>query len=157
MKQYLISKEKYNGEIVYVNYDKLKGYKFTPKNNFLYDGIKVNEMIIIKPSFVEKIIKRKIKNRLDFYLKYILQKKYYFHIYNLDGTDDSDDTRKALGDLERYRKVINERYSIYLDEKYMDLLNKKMDVIERELKNNLFYKDYIEQEQTLDNEHRKGR
>ena len=69
----------------------------------------------------------------------------------------TDDTRKALGDLERYRKVINERYSIYLDEKYMDLLNKKMDVIERELKNNLFYKDYIEQEQTLDNEHRKGR
>ena len=149
MKQYLISKEKYNGEIVYVNYDKLKGYKFTPKNNFLYDGIKVNEMIIIKPSFVEKIIKRKIKNRLDFYLKLIID--------NLDGTDDSDDTRKALGDLERYRKVINERYSIYLDEKYMDLLNKKMDVIERELKNNLFYKDYIEQEQTLDNEHRKGR
>ncbi len=149
MKQYLISKEKYNGEIVYVNYDKLKGYKFTPKNNFPYDGIKVNEMIIIKPSFVEKIIKRKIKNRLDFYLKLIID--------NLDGTDDSDDTRKALGDLERYRKVINERYSIYLDEKYMDLLNKKMDVIERELKNNLFYKDYIEQEQTLDNEHRKGR
>ena len=149
MKQYLISKEKYNGEIVYVNYDKLKGYRFTPKNNFPYDGIKVNEMIIIKPSFVEKIIKRKIKNRLDFYLKLIID--------NLDGTDDSDDTRKALGDLERYRKVINERYSIYLDEKYMDLLNKKMDVIERELKNNLFYKDYIEQEQTLDNEHRKGR
>ena len=149
MKQYLISKEKYNGEIVYVNYDKLKGYKFTPKNNFPYDGIKVNEMIIIKSSFVEKIIKRKIKNRLDFYLKLIID--------NLDGTDDSDDTRKALGDLERYRKVINERYSIYLDEKYMDLLNKKMDVIERELKNNLFYKDYIEQEQTLDNEHRKGR
>ena len=149
MKQYLISKEKYNGEIVYVNYDKLKGYKFTPKNNFPYDGIKVNEMIIIKPSFVEKIIKRKIKNRLDFYLKLIID--------NLDGTDDSDDTRKALGDLERYRKVINERYSIYLDEKYMDLLNKKMDVIERELKNNLFYKDYIEQEQTLDDEHRNGR
>ena len=149
MKQYLISKEKYNGEIVYVNYDKLKGYRFTPKNHFPYDGIKVNEMIIIKPSFVEKIIKRKIKNRLDFYLKLIID--------NLDGTDDSDDTRKALGDLERYRKVINERYSIYLDEKYMDLLNKKMDVIERELKNNLFYKDYIEQEQTLDNEHRKGR
>ena len=59
MKQYLISKEKYNGEIVYVNYDKLRGYKFTPKNNFPYDGIKVNEMIIIKPSFVEKVIKRK--------------------------------------------------------------------------------------------------
>ena len=147
MKQYLISKEKYNGEIVYVNYDKLRGYKFTPKNNFPYDGIKVNE--IIKPSFVEKVIKRKIKNRLDFYLKLIIE--------NLDGADDSDDTRKALGDLERYKKVINERYSIYLDDKYMELLNKKMDVIERELKNNLLYSDYLEEEQVLEEEHRRSR
>ena len=149
MKQYLISKEKYNGEIVYVNYDKLRGYKFTPKNNFPYDGIKVNEMIIIKPSFVEKVIKRKIKNRLDFYLKLIIE--------NLDGADDSDDTRKALGDLERYKKVVNERYSIYLDDKYMELLNKKMDVIERELKNNLLYSDYLEEEQVLEEEHRRSR
>ena len=143
MKQYLVSKEKYNGEIVYVNYDKLRGYKFTPKNNFHYDGIKV------KPSFVEKVIKRKIKNRLDFYLKLIIE--------NLDGADDSDDTRKALGDLERYKKVINERYSIYLDDKYMELLNKKMDVIERELKNNLLYSDYLEEEQVLEEEHRRSR
>ena len=149
MKQYLVSKEKYNGEIVYVNYDKLRGYKFTPKNNFPYDGIKVNEMIIIKPSFVEKVIKRKIKNRLDFYLKLIIE--------NLDGADDSDDTRKALVDLERYKKVINERYSIYLDDKYMELLNKKMDVIERELKNNLLYSDYLEEEQVLEEEHRRSR
>ena len=149
MKQYLVSKEKYNGEIVYVNYDKLRGYKFTPKNNFPYDGIKVNEMIIIKPSFVEKVIKRKIKNRLDFYLKLIIE--------NLDGADDSDDTRKALGDLERYKKVINERYSIYLDDKYMELLNKKMDVIERELKNNLLYSDYLEEEQVLEEEYRRSR
>ena len=149
MKQYLVSKEKYNGEIVYVNYDKLRGYKFTPKNNFPYDGIKVNEMIIIKPSFVEKVIKRKIKNRLDFYLKLIIE--------NLDGADDSDDTRKALGDLERYKKVINERYSIYLDDKYMELLNKKMDVIERELKNNFLYSDYLEEEQVLEEEHRRSR
>ena len=149
MKQYLVSKEKYNGEIVYVNYDKLRGYKFTPKNNFPYDGIKVNEMIIIKPSFVEKVIKRKIKNRLDFYLKLIIE--------NLDGADDRDDRRKALGDLERYKKVINERYSIYLDDKYMELLNKKMDVIERELKNNLLYSDYLEEEQVLEEEHRRSR
>ena len=147
MKQYLISKDKYKGEIVYVNYDKIKGYKFTPKKNLQYDGIKVNEMIIIKPSFIEKIIKRKIKNRLDFYLKLIIE--------NLDGSDSDDDTRIALGDLQRYKKVINERYSIYLDEKYMELLNKKMDVIERELKNNLIYSDYLEED--LENEHKRSR
>lgn len=149
MKQYLISKDKYNGEIVYVNYDKLKGYKFTPKKDLPYDGIKINEMIIIKPSLIEKVIKRKIKNRLDYYLKLIIE--------NLDDDSDDSDTRKALGDLERYKKIINERYSIYLDEKYMELLNKKMVVIERELKNNLLYHDCLEEEKSLEEEHRKSR
>ena len=128
MKQYLISKKKYNGEVVLVDYDKKSGYKLNPKNNYPYDGIKVNEMIIIKPSLIEKIIKRKIKHRLDFYLKIIID--------NLDD-DNDDDARIALDDLARYKKVIKERYSIYLDEKYMALLNKKINVIEHELKNNI--------------------
>lgn len=128
MKQYFISKKNYNGEVVFVNCDKANGYKFSPKNNYPYEGVKVNEMIIIKPSLIEKIIKRKIKNRLDFYLKIIID--------NLDDSSD-DDTRIALDDLARYKKVIKEKYSIYLDEKYMALLNKKINVIERELKNNL--------------------
>ncbi len=128
MKQFFISKKNYNGEVVFVNSDKINGYKISPKNNYPYEGIKVNEMIIIKPSLIEKIIKRKIKNRLDFYLKIIID--------NLDD-DSSDDTRIALDDLARYKKVIKEKYSIYLDEKYMALLNKKISVIERELKNNL--------------------
>ena len=128
MKQYFISKKNYNEEVVFVNCDKANGYKFSPKNNYPYEGVRVNEMIIIKPSLIEKIIKRKIKNRLDFYLKIIID--------NLDDSSD-DDTRIALDDLARYKKVIKEKYSIYLDEKYMALLNKKINVIERELKNNL--------------------
>ena len=128
MKQYFISKKNYNGEVVFVNCDKINGYKFSPKNNYPYEGVKVNEIIIIKPCLIEKIIKRKIKNRLDFYLKIIID--------NLDDESD-DDTRIALDDLARYKKVIKEKYSIYLDEKYMALLNKKINVIERELKNNL--------------------
>lgn len=130
MKQYFISKKNYDGEVVFVNCDKQNGYRFNPKNNYPYEGIKVNEMIIIKPSLIEKIIKRKIKNRLDFYLKIIIE--------NLDG-DNDDDTRIALDDLARYKKVIKEKYSIYLDEKYMALLNKKIGVIERELENSLNY------------------
>ena len=128
MKQFFISKKNYNGEVVFVNSDKINGYKISPKNNYPYEGIKVNEMIIIKPSLIEKIIKRKIKNRLDFYLKIIID--------NLDD-DSSDDTRIALDDLARYKKIIKQKYSIYLDEKYMALLNKKINVIERELINSL--------------------
>ena len=149
MKQYLISKEKYNGEIVYLNCEDLKGYKINPKNNYSYDGIKVNEMIIIKPSLIEKIIKRQVKNKLDYHLKLIID--------NLDGNDSDDDTRIALDDLQRYKKIINDKYSIYLDEKYMALLNKKINVFERELKNNLLYQNLVDDEKTVDEDARKKR
>ena len=137
MKQYFISKKNYNGEVVFVNYDKVNGYKVNPKNNFPYEGIKVNEMIIIKPSLINKIIKRKIKKHLDFYLKIIID--------NIDN-DSDDDTRIALDDLARYKKIIKERYSIYLDKKYMELLNKKISVIERELQNNLICEKSYDEE-----------
>lgn len=135
MKHYFISKDKYNGEVIYLNCDPVNGYKITPKNNIPYEGIMVNEMVIVKPSLAEKIIKRKIKNKIDLYLKLIID--------NLDGSSSSDDTRKALGDVERYKHIINEKYAIYLDNKYISLLNKKMDVIERELKSNLIYLDMV--------------
>lgn len=141
MKQYFISKKKYNGEVVYLNCDEIKGYKINPRNNYPYEGVKVNEMIIVKPSMIEKVVKRKIKNKLDYYLQLI--------IANLDGNESDDDTRKALGDLQRYKKVVNEKYSIYLDEKYLALLNKKIDVFERELKNDLLYSKLIEKDENL--------
>ena len=140
MKQYYITKEKYNGEVVYLNYNKLNGYKITPKNIVPYEGVRVNEMIIIKPSLIEKIIKRKIKLKLDSYLKYIIS--------IIDGNNSDDDTRRALDDLQRYRILINQKYAIYLDDKYLSLLNRKMDVLEREFKTNLAYSslsDYQEE------------
>lgn len=123
--KYLISKAKYNGEVICLDIDKFKGYAVSPKNNLKYDGIKVQEMVIIKPSLIEKIIKRKIKMHLDLYIKFILEES------------DDDDTRKALGSLERYRVLINDKYSLFLDLKYLKLLNKKIDILQRELNSNL--------------------
>lgn len=122
MKQYLVSKANYNGEVVYLNIDKSSGYKINPKNNISYDGVKVNEMVFIKPEFIQKIIKRKLKNKLEFYLSFLIS----------DSSDD--DTRKALGDLQRYRHFVKEKYNLYLDEKYLSLLNNKFDILERNLK-----------------------
>lgn len=138
MQKYFISKSNYNGEVIFINVDKINGYKISPKKDLKYDGIKVNEMVVIKPSMIEKIIKRKIKIKLDSYLKFILY-----------GTDDDDDTRKALGDLERYKLVINNKYSIYLDDKYLFLLNKKIGTIERELRSRLVYYDFVKEDEVI--------
>jgi len=144
MKQYLISKKNYNGEVVYLNIDKNNGYKINPKNKVPYEGIKVNEMIVIKPDMIQKIIKRKIKNKLEFYLNFLL------------NDEDESDTRVALDDLQRYRLFVSKKYYIFLDGKYISLLNNKFDILERNLKSKII-NSTVKLEKEVVEEHRRSR
>lgn len=126
-KGYYISKKGNNGEIVYIDYDKLSGFNIKPRNNVKYDGIAVNKMIIIKPSMIQKVLKRKIKNKLNLYLNLIIQ------MIDDDNGTDGDTLKEALNDLTRYKNIINYKYKKYLDDKYFDLLNKKINLLEYEL------------------------
>ena len=111
-----------------ISIKKLKGFSFKPKNKSLKNGIKIDKLVIINPSFTETILKKKIKNRLELYLRFIISL--------LDEDDDTDitDLRAALNDLTRYRQIIEKKYLLYLDKKYSEMLLKKIDMLEEELK-----------------------
>ena len=130
-KHYYIYKKGNNHEIIYIDYNSLKGFDFEPKNNVKYDGIVVNKMVIVKPSMIEKILKRKIKRKLDLYLKLII--KYI----ESDDSDNGDTLREALNDLSKYKNIINYKYKKYLDEKYLKILLKKISILEYELNSKL--------------------
>lgn len=136
---YFLSKKEYSGEVAFANCRKVRGYKVSPKNNISYGGIEVNEMIIVRQSMIERVIKRKIKNHLDMFLKILID------------NDSDDDARRALDDIARYKVFVNEKYSPFLDEKYMSLLMKKMNVIERELKQNIVYLSLLEEDEEKEN------
>lgn len=135
-RHYYINKKSSNKEIIYLDFDKLKGFNFSPKNNVKYDGIVVNKMVIIKPSMIEKVLKKKIKKKLDLYLKLIIK-----FIESEDG-DNDESIREALNDLTRYKNIIAYKYRKYLDEKYLKLLIKKIALLEYELNSKLItYQD----------------
>ena len=94
-------------------------------------------MMIINTSFVEKILKRKVQKKLDIYLKYIIEM--------IDSEDDdAGKLEEALNDLERFKSIVNNNYKKYLDEKYINILNKKMNLLTQELKAKLLSnKSYI--------------
>lgn len=134
-KHYKLNPEnKYNGINVSCDVKKNKGYKVTPKNKVKYEGVVVNEMFVIKPSFIEKLLKRKIGAKLDRYLQYIINV--------LDDEESSSDVGKVsavLSDLNRYREIVKNNYRQYLDAKYIELLLKKIELLEYELKKKLMY------------------
>ena len=134
-KTYTIVKEQYNGDKIYIDYTKLNGFKVKPKNNIKYKGIKVNSLVIIKPIFIEKLLKKKVKRKLDFYLQYIIS------LMDCDDeTGTNADLKLALNDLARYKSIVEYKYRKYLDQKYINLLLKKIDILEHQIKMKLIYK-----------------
>ena len=142
-RHYYINKKASNKEIIYLDFNKIKGFDFSPKNNVKYDGIVVNKMVIIKPSMIEKVLKKKIRKKLDLYLKLIIK-----FIESEDG-DNGDSIREALNDLTRYKNIIAYKYRKYLDEKYLKLLIKKISLLEYELNSKLvnYQEEYTYEEE----------
>lgn len=130
-KHYKITKKNNNCNIVSIDYSKLSGFDITPKNSFSYDGVSVNKLIIIKQTFIEKVLKKKIKRKLEIYLKFIIE-------FIDNDSDDSGTLSEVLNDITRYKEIVNYRYRKHLGEKYIDLLLKKIELLEYELKVKLY-------------------
>lgn len=111
---------------------KLNGFEFTPKNTNEYMEMEVNKMVVINPSFIEKVLKKKIKRKLDLYLQFIVS------VIDDEDTDPSN-LRFVLDDLERYQRTIINKYQRYLDEKYINLLLKKIEILKNEIKTKIIY------------------
>lgn len=148
--QYLLTKECI-GTSAQIDYKKMRGFQVRPKNKVPYEGVVVNKMLLIKPSFIEKVLKRKIKRKLDCYLQFIIK--------ILDDTDDDDEGAIdiALNDLSRYRATIQNTYRVFLEKRYYDLLMKKITVIENELKTKQMYLRATYQDTYIEHEEKKGK
>ena len=132
---------------------KLKGYHVNPKNSKKYIDVEVNSMTLINPTFIEKILKKKIKKKLDFYLQYIIQ------LIESDDSDmDSTNLAIALNDLAHYKSIIEYKYRKFLDEKYINLLLKKIELLEHEIRRKVEVKNYEYYNQYYNNyEEEKGK
>lgn len=138
-KHYVVAKSN-QGELTFIDYSKINGFHVSPKNEIVSPGIEVNSMVIIKPSFIEKVLKRKIRRKLEFYLNYIIN----------DATDDDDDDsfREALDNIERYKNIVEYKYRKYLDDKFVNLLLKKINLLEKQIKTKMIYKTMVPEEKT---------
>lgn len=147
--RYRITTENRYIKISYLDHKKLNGFLFKPSNKIYHDGITVTKMTVINFSFVEKILKRKIKRRLEVYLRFIVSL--------VSDSDDSDitDLRAALNDISRYKDMIKFKYQKYLDQKYLTLLFKKIELLEHELKQKIYYYKEPEEKKVEENHRRR--
>ncbi len=134
-KRYLVVKEKNDPTITYFEYDKMEGYDLSPKKNIkIKDAINVNKVVIINPSLMNKVATKK----LDLKFKKLLQ--FMSVIFESDDdTTTGDAYREGLNEISKLRLEAKVKYQKYMDEESFKMLEKKLDILEQELKSRLYY------------------
>lgn len=127
-KRFVVTKDETTQTITYKEYDSLKGYDFKPKNKLSKeDIINVDEMVIINPSLIEKLISKKCKKTLERILKLIS------FIYDDDETGEESVTL-ALNEIAKFKELLDTKYKEYMKEKEYKLMLKKLEILENEVK-----------------------
>lgn len=132
-KKYYVVKEKNSKVITYFEYDKMEGYDLSPKKGVkIEDAINVNKVVIINPSLAEKVAKKK----LDLKFRKLLQ------LLNIIfETDDDTGTAyyQGLNEVSKLRMELLNKYRKHLEEEEASLIEKKLDILEQELKVRIYY------------------
>lgn len=126
-RKFVVKKDAKTDVITYMEYEKLKGFNVKPKDNFNFeDMINVNEMIIINPTLIEKLIDKKCKRTLE---KIIMM----LSIIDEDDSDDSSSVDIVLDELERFKTLVTNKYEEFMEKEEYKMLLKKIDIIKKEL------------------------
>lgn len=140
--EYIIKNKTKKTEVVY--YDDYDGLEINPTNNTRSSVINVNKMILMDP----KLISEYIRIRLDKKFNDIF-KKLYVLLQDEDATEDG--VTALLDEVERFKQIINVKYSKYLESKKKRELIAKIVLIEEELKQKYVQIKYIENLLNTDN------
>lgn len=141
-KKYLIVKDKNDSSITYFESNSMQGYDLTTKKNVkIKDAIDVSKVVIINPSLMNKVATKQVNLKF----KKLLQ----FVTVIFDQTDDSDPATAyhlGLNEISKLRLEAKVKYYKYMKQEEIDVIEKKLDILEQELKLRLYYL-----EQTYDN------
>ena len=119
MSSYLIKKDNYTGEIIYMEYD-LEGYKFKPKNDNTKPYIRVNSVTIYKPEMIDNLLVKKFEKKFDRLSQIIMN-----FLYQDDSEGDEGDFMILLDEVARLKSVVELKYQRYLQvEEYKDYIHK---------------------------------
>lgn len=119
MSSYLVKKDRYTGEIVYMEYD-LEGYNFKPKNDSTKSYISVSSVTIYKPEMIDHLLAKKFQKKFDRLSQIIMN-----FLYQDNDDDDEGDFMILLDEVARLKSIVELKYQRFLQvEEYKDYIHK---------------------------------
>lgn len=121
---FTLSRDSKTGNITYTEFVKFDGFTVTPKNNPKKEEIhNVTKMILIKPSFADKIIRLKIDKKM---------KNFFDRFYKVIN-DEDDGSAQVIDEVLKYQNYIISNYLKYTDDKYIHMTLKRLQLMLNEL------------------------
>lgn len=140
-RKFVVKKDSKTDVITYMEYEKLKGFNVKPKKTLNFeDMINVDEMIIINPSLIEKLIDKKCKRTLE---KILLM----LSVVSEEDSDDETPFNLILDEVYRLKNLVLNKYKEYMEEENYKILMKKIEIIEKEVQ---LRKSVLLQEQVIE-------
>ena len=138
--KFLVIKNKDEKTIKYFEYSKLSGYNIKPKNNIKFeDAINVDRMILINPSLIEKMIDKKVQRKLNSLINMM-------SIVCESDDESGEGLYLALDEVEKFKGEVFNKYMKYISAEKLSLIEKKIAILEDELKLRIKYLSYTYEE-----------
>lgn len=98
-------------------------------NKKISGGISVNKLVLHNPTLIDRVVSRKIAKKFASLLELIL-----------DDSDGNDPGHMvvALTEAEKFKRELINKYNRYLKKEKIEFNNKKIEVIEKEIKQKLY-------------------
>ena len=140
-RSYSVSRNENACESVYFEYDKIDGYKVTPKVK-KKDSIEVSKIVFVNDMMSEKIIRKKVDKKINYLLEQL-------KLIENDSNPDEGGIKRSLMDAEKLKLQIINNYVKYLGNTYQSLTLKKIQIIINQLRFKLYMIRDIEREHNL--------
>lgn len=147
--RFLIVKEKKLKDTKYFDNSKIGGYNLTMKKGVHFaDAIDINRVMIVNPVFIDKIASEKINSKFN---KLINMMQIVCEVGDEDETGEG--YKIALDEAGKLKMELYNKYKKYISDQKLDLMIKKIEILEDELKLRL---DLLLNENILNEEIEKG-
>lgn len=131
--KFTVCKKAKKNKITACEFENLKGLSVSPKKDFKLDGmINVSKVTLYNPVLIKNYVSKKCKRNMDRILKLLKL------LFDSDNTDPSS-FMLALNEIEKFRQLIMFKYKEYMDKKEYNILIKKLEILEQEVKNKMNY------------------
>lgn len=105
----------------------IKGFSVKPRNKVKpEDMIDVDEMIVVDNGLIDKLIDKKVKREFEKVLNM------YSYLLEEDDSDEGS-YNIILDEIDRFKKLLLNKYKEYLKDKKVKEILKKLEIIEKEI------------------------